>query len=122
MVKARAAQYTLGAIRLIVGSVALGAPEKLVKTYGADPASNGAAVYALRLFGVRTIYIGLQLLLGEGAALDDALRAAIPIHACDTISAVIAGATGQLPRRAALTGTALSSINTVLATVANRRS
>lgn len=121
MLKPRHAQYILGGIRLVVGSIALGAPDKLVKTYGADPESNGAAVYALRLFGVRTIYIGFQLLFSEGDVLDDALRAAVPIHASDTLSAIIAGATGQLPRRAALTGTALSSLNTFLAISANRR-
>ena len=120
MLKPRHAKYALGTIRLVVGSVALSAPDRLVKTYGADPASNGAAIYTLRLFGVRTIYLGFQLVLGDGDVLDDALRAAVPIHACDTISAVIAGISGQLPRKAALTGTALSSLNTILAVLANR--
>lgn len=121
MLKPRHAQYALGGIRLVVGSIALAAPDRLIKTYGADPASNGAGVYALRLFGVRTIYLGFQLLLGDGDVLDEALRAAVPIHACDTISAVMAGVSGQLPRKAALTGTALSSLNTVLAIRANQR-
>jgi len=115
---ARYARYALGAIRLTNGAVALLAPKKLVKTFGVDPETNGAAVYALRLFGVRTVYLGLVLLVAEGPVLEDAVRYALPIHASDATSAVLAGLGGQLPRRAAITGAVISSVNTGLALVA----
>ncbi len=115
---ARYARYALGAIRLTNGTIALVAPKRLVKTFGADPETNGAAVYALRLFGVRTVCLGLVLLIAEGPVLEDAVRYALPIHATDTMSAVVAGLTGQLPRRAAVTGAVVSAFNTALAAAA----
>ncbi len=121
MVNADRARSALGTIRLVNGAVALAVPKRLVKTFGVDPEANGAAVYALRLFGVRTVYLGLQLLLAEGEVLKDALRHAVPIHASDATAAILAGLAGQLPRRAALTAAVVSSANTALAVVANRR-
>jgi hypothetical protein len=115
------ARKALGAIRLVNGVLALAAPKRLVKTFGADPETNGPAVYALRLFGVRTVVIGLQLLLADEDSLDDALRYAVPIHASDALSAAMAGFGGQLPVRAAVTGTVVSSVNTALAVIARRR-
>lgn len=111
---------TLGVIRLANGMLALLAPGRLITSFGADPAENGAAVYALRLFGVRTIVLGVELLVADERSAGDALRYAVPIHASDTASAAIAGLTGAIPRRAAVTGTAISSLNTLLAVVASR--
>lgn len=120
MINPKKARYALGVIRLVNGTVALAAPDRLVKTFGADPEVNGAAIYALRLFGVRTIVLGIQLLRAEGETLDDALRWALPIHATDTASVVLAGVLGQLPKKAAVTGTVVSSLNTMLAWSAGR--
>jgi hypothetical protein len=114
------ARHALGAIRLVNGVLALVAPRRLVKQFGEDPAQHGPAVYALRLFGVRTIVLGVQLLTAKGEALDDALRYAVPIHASDTASAALATASGALPRKAGLTGVGVSSLNTVLAVIASR--
>jgi hypothetical protein len=114
------ARYALGAIRLLNGVVALGAPKLLIKTFGEDPDQHGPAIYALRLFGVRTIVLGVQLLFAGGDTLDDRLRYAVPIHAADTTAAVLSGVSRQLPPRAALTGVALSSVNTVLAVFARQ--
>lgn len=118
---ALAARYALGVIRLVNGTLALVIPARLVKMFGEDPKNNGPALYALRLFGVRTVVIGAQLLLARGGALEDALRYALPIHASDTASAAIAGVKGHLPRKAAITVVVVSSLNTVLAYVANPR-
>jgi hypothetical protein len=57
------ARLTLSAIRLFNGITALFAPAVLLCRLGVDPETNRAAFYALRMFGVRTVLIGAQLLL-----------------------------------------------------------
>jgi hypothetical protein len=115
------ARKILGTIRLINGTLALAAPERLIKMFGKDPAEEGRAIYALRLFGVRTVFLGLDLLLADDEeSIAAAVRWVVPVHASDTLAAAMAGLSGQLPPRAALTGTVISSINTALATVARK--
>ena len=116
--RGRPARTILGVIRLINGSFALLLPRRFTKMFGIDPEENGAAIYLLRLFGVRTVYIGLQLLTADGEELDGAVRDAPWIHASDTTAAAIAGLRGQLPRRAAAAGFVASSLNTALAFLA----
>ena len=112
------ARQALGIIRLMNGTAALVAPRRMVRTFGVD-GQTGPTIYALRLFGVRTVILGIQLLVAKGDALDDALHYAVPIHASDTSAAILAGFTGQLPRRAAFIGAVMSSANTLLALAAN---
>jgi hypothetical protein len=116
----RRARYALGVSRLVNGSLALAVPSKLVKTFGEDPADNGPALYALRLFGVRTVVLALQLLLADDASLPTHLKYAVWIHGSDTASALTAGVRHELPARAAATGTLLSSLNTLFAVTARR--
>jgi hypothetical protein len=97
------------------------APATLARQLGVDPAANPAALYALRLFGVRTVLIGAQLLLRDGGVRAHSLRVAPAIHALDASAALIAGERGQLPQRAATTAAIISTINTVLAIVALKR-
>ena len=120
VVTPKRARYVLGGIRLTIGLLSTLVPKRLVRSFGQDPEKNGAAVYALRLFGVRTIVLGVQLLTADDDDLDDALRYAVPIHASDATAALIAGLSHELPVRAAVTGTVTSSINTLLAVVARR--
>lgn len=117
---AQLARLTLGAIRLANGTGALLAPEAVGRRLGVDPAANPAAPYVTRLFGIRTVLLGYDLLRGDEATRRRALRVAPLIHATDTAAAVLAGVSGALPRRAALTAAAISSTNTVLALVAQR--
>ena len=112
------ARYALAAVRLFNGTAALAAPRQLGKRLGVDVEANPAAVYVLRLFGVRTIYVGAELALAGGPHLRDALRAAPAIHASDALAAAAAGAAGQLPKRSAYLGTAISSLNFLLAILA----
>ena len=110
------ARTALGIIRLANGGLALLAPGRLIRTFGVGEEAGGPAAYALRLFGVRTIFLGFSILRpGEREA---EVRRAPYIHACDTAAAVLAGLKGQLPPRAAATGAVMSSINTALALVA----
>ena len=115
------ARITLAGIRLFNGIAALFVPATLARQLGVDPAANPAALYALRLFGVRTVLIGAQLLLRDGGVRAHSLRLAPAIHALDASAALIAGGRGQLPQRAATTAAVISSINTLLAIVALKR-
>ena len=115
------ARITLAGIRLFNGVVALFVPATLARQLGVDPAANPAALYALRLFGVRTVLIGAQLLLRDGGVRAHSLRVAPAIHALDASAALIAGERGQLPQRAATTAAIISTVNTVLAIVALKR-
>jgi hypothetical protein len=75
-------------------------------------------VYALRLFGIRTVIVGAELLARPSAHRHRAVRLAPLIHASDTAAAYLAGRHGHLPPRAARTAVAVSGVNTVLALVA----
>ena len=112
------ARILLGLIRSLNGTVALFAPKKLLRRLQVDPARNGAAVYALRMFGVRTILLGGQLFVLEGERREEALRQGVVIHASDTTAALLALVFKQLPRRAAATAVLISSVNTALALLA----
>ena len=112
------ARYTLAGIRLLNGGAALFTPEELAKRLGADPETNGAVIYALRMFGVRTIAIGAELLVLRGEELDRSLRKGVVIHASDAVAAAAAGAKGYLPPRTAALTTLISTVNTGLAVAA----
>jgi glycerophosphoryl diester phosphodiesterase len=81
-------------IRLFNGVAALFVPATLARRLGVDPESNPAALYALRLFGVRTVLIGAQLLLRDGGVRAHSLRVAPAVHALDATAALIAGERG----------------------------
>jgi hypothetical protein len=115
------ARVTLSAIRLFNGTAALFAPAALLRQLGVDPEANPAALYALRMFGIRTVLIGAQLLLPNSELRAHSLRVAPVIHVLDAAVALIAGAQGQLPRRAGTTAALISTVNTVLAVVAQTR-
>jgi len=118
MLKPDQARKILAVIRLVNGGIALAAPRWFLRTIGVDPETNGAAVYVLRMFGVRTLYLGYQLLAAGGEELDEAVRAGVYIHASDATAAILGGLTGALPARAALSGALTSSVNTVLSLLA----
>ena len=115
------ARTTFTAIRLFNGVAALFVPTTLARRLGVDPEANPAALYALRLFGVRTVFIGAQLLLRDSGVHAHSLRVAPVIHALDATAALIAGERGQLPRRAATTAALISTVITVLAVIAQNR-
>lgn len=115
---ARRAQVALGLVRLVNGALGLLAPQVLVRQLGGDPRTSPSAVYAFRLFGVRTVLIGADLLRGESPHLDRAVRRAPLIHASDTATAVLLATGGALPRRAGVMISAISGLNTVLALLA----
>jgi hypothetical protein len=115
------ARYALAGIRLFNGTLALLAPGVLTQRLGVDKDAAPAAAYALRMFGIRTVIIGAELLVLHGDELDRSLRNGVIIHASDALSATTAGVTKQLPAKAAATATTISTINVLLALAARER-
>src|SRR3712207_4354976 len=113
------ARYTLGGIRILNGTLGLLAPGFIIRRFG-DPApdSNAAAVYGLRLFGIRTVLIGLDLIRLRRPELDRSLRSAVLIHASDTATVLMLRRRGQLAPALARPLTVISGLNTALALTA----
>lgn len=112
----------LAAIRLANGATALVAPHVAARRLGIPEEKRDASIYALRLFGVRTIVIGLELLRRDPSRRRQALDAGVLIHASDTVAAGLGGLRRELPARTALLLTMLSAGNTALALLARRSS
>src|SRR5438094_7885782 len=89
------ARILLAGIRLFNGAVALFAPTLLARQFKDNP--NSAVIYVLRLFGVRTIIAGIELLVPDEQVRASALRYALPIHAADTLSAALSGLQRRRP-------------------------
>ena len=113
------ARLLLAAIRLLNGGVALLAPQLLARRLAQDPGRNPALLYALRMFGIRTVLIGADLALQSGAQRTETVQRAVVIHASDTIAAALATSTGRLPGASGLLITLISAFNTVLALYAS---
>ncbi|MCB5164413.1 hypothetical protein LG634_06135 [Streptomyces bambusae] len=112
------ARYSLAGIRLVNGVAALAAPQVVARRLGADEHQPGL-VHVLRMFGVRTVFIGAELLLlKDPDRVAQALRIGTLIHTSDALSAAAAGRHGMLPPRAAMTTTAISTVNVALSLVA----
>ncbi len=119
MKRRKVCRTILGVVRLVNGTGALLAPKFMAKRFGVDAEANPSVIYIMRLFGVRTIILGLEfLILKDEDKIRDAARVGVLIHASDTTAAIIAGATGQLPVKAAATGAVISAVNTGLAVAA----
>lgn len=112
------ARYVLAVIRIVNGLLALVAPSLIIKRFGEDPAGDPAAIYGLRLFGVRTVLIGADLLTEQGEPLEHTINQAVLIHASDTLTAATLGTSGRLRPAMAVPITAISALNTALAVAA----
>lgn len=116
------ARVALAMIRIANGGLGLVFPGFLVKQLGSGPKGNPVAHYAFRLFGVRTIIIGGELLLPGGQLRARALSLAPIIHASDVAAALISGVTGQVSPDKARRVALLSGLNTALALAARKLS
>ena len=115
----RPARYALAAVRLVNGGVGLVAPHLFIGRFDPDRPASPAATYAFRLFGVRTILIGLDLL--RPARAQRAAREGVLIHASDTVTAASLAISGAVPRNTGIVTTAISAGNVVLAVLAIER-
>jgi hypothetical protein len=114
------ARVALAGVRLFNGGAALVAPRTFAKRVGREADADGAAVHILRMFGIRTVLIALDLLSRDPEVRRHALRVSVVIHASDTASAALAGLRRELPAKAAKLATAVSAANVVLALIASR--
>ncbi len=110
----RAARYALAGIRVINGGLALIAPRVIIGRF-AEPADDSAATYALRMFGIRTVLLGADLIALSGKPLRRALGQAVIIHGTDTATAATLGLSGRVKPRTAIPLTLISLTNTALA-------
>jgi len=114
-----AARYALGGIRILNGALGLLAPAVIIRRFGdKNPARNAAALYGLRLFGVRTIVLGAGLFLLRRRELDGAVRSAVLIHGSDTATVLSLRRNGQLSPERANPLILISGLNTLLAITA----
>jgi len=115
----KTARYALGGVRIVAGATGLLAPAMIISRFGeGNPRDNPAAIYGLRLFGVRTVLIGVDLIRLRGPELDRALRAAPIIHASDTATVLTLQRNKQLSPEHARPLALISGLNTVLAVTA----
>ena len=109
----------LAGIRIFNGVVGLFAARRMAEQLGGELGEDKRFVYPARMFGVRTIVLGLDLLTlpADDASARRVLSQAVVIHATDTAAAAYAGWRGELPAKAAKLTTAISAVNTALAVV-----
>lgn len=114
-----ASRKTLAGIRIFNGAVGLFAARRMAAQLGSDLRDDATFVYPARMFGVRTLVLGVDLLRlrGDAASQRRILREAVLIHATDTAAAAYAGYKRELPTKVARLTTTISAVNTVLAVV-----
>jgi hypothetical protein len=78
-------------------------------------------LYVLRLFGIRTIISGVELVTLRGDALEKVLAAGVLMHASDAVAAGLAGFRRELPARTARLLVAISTLNATLSLTAHTR-
>jgi hypothetical protein len=103
---------------VINGGIALIAPGVIIRRFGEEPTADNAAVYGLRMFGVRTVVLGVDLVALTGDSLRRALGQAVIIHGTDTATAALLGFSGRVKPRTAIPLTLISLTNTALAITA----
>ena len=114
------ARMALGLTRLGNGALALVAPDVLGRRLGVSTATSPGFGYAFRLFGVRTVLLGLDLLRAPDDPADPVVRRTLVVHPADTLAALVVLRRHELPAKGARVAVAASALNTVLAVLANR--
>lgn len=108
----------LAVIRVVNGVAAILGPGVLLRRLGLNPETNPGGYYAFRMFGIRTILIGMELLAWGPAVKERSLRLAPLIHLSDTLLAAYAGWRRQIPSHTATLATGISALNFLLALLA----
>ena len=114
-----AARTALAGIRIFNGAVGLFAANQMAERLGGDLGDDKRFVYPARMFGIRTLVLGVDLLTlrANDASARRVLSQAVLIHASDTAAAAYAGYRRELPVKAAAFTTAISGVNTALAVI-----
>ena len=111
----RKTRYLLAGIRLVNGAAGLVAPQLLIRRFDGDVTPSPGAIYAFRLFGIRTILLGLSLLTMKEDQLQRALQEGVVIHTSDVATVALLGFRRQLPPRTAALIGLISVVNVALA-------
>jgi hypothetical protein len=111
----RHARTGLATVRIVNGVLGLVAPKVLIKRLDPTHEPSPAAIYAFRLFGIRTILLGLDLLVRPRAEVQRAMRAGVLIHLSDFFTIVLLGAQRKVPPRSAALITFISATNVAMA-------
>ncbi|MEZ5380493.1 MAG: hypothetical protein R2754_01715 [Microthrixaceae bacterium] len=107
----RDARKVLVGIRSCVGVGSLVAPRKLGALFGVDVENNEAAIYPLRLFGARELFMAAPFVLGASEEIATlALQGGIAVDGADVLAATAAGATGGLEKRSAVMAGAVAVV------------
>jgi hypothetical protein len=118
------ARVTLAGIRLANGVIGLFAPQIIMGRFrrDADTPDAPVATYALRMFGIRTILVALDLLRGDGPVRSHAMRVAPLIHASDLCTAILIARSGKVKPQTGALIVAISAWNTLLSLIIARNS
>ena len=109
----------LAAIMLTNGTLAVVAPRWLAGQLGVRAELQPAMLYALRMFGIRTVLVAADLCL-EPRRRRRALKEGILMHSTDAAAAMVAVSLGQLPFRSGVLAGGISVANTLLCLVGSR--
>jgi hypothetical protein len=110
----------LAAIMLTNGTLALVAPRWVAGQLGVRAEVQPGMLYALRLYGIRTVLVAADLCL-EPRRRRRAMREGILMHSTDAAAALVAVSLGQLPLQAGMMAGAISTVSTLLCLVGSRR-
>jgi hypothetical protein len=109
----------LATVRLVNGALALVVPDVLAGRLGVSTKTSPGLGYAFRLFGVRTVLLGVQLWRAPADPTNAVVRTAVLVHGADTAAAIVVLKLAELPRRSAMITVAISATNTALALLLN---
>jgi hypothetical protein len=111
------ARVLLAGVRLTMGSAGLLVPDLVIRRLAIDPATQPAMRYPLRMFGIRTVLIGADLLSTSDSRRQHAELVAPVVHGSDTVAALLARRRGDLPAKAGAMVTAISAGNLAMSLV-----
>ena len=114
------ARIALAGIRIFNGAAGLLAPGVMAARTGVKRDADAPVLYPWRMFGIRTVLIGADLLSSNREVRRHAVRAAVIVHASDVVAASAMLRSDDVPRKTAIAATAISSLNTVLALIGGR--
>jgi hypothetical protein len=88
----------LAAARVVIGGVALAAPEQAARLFRLDPVSNPQLPYFTRLFGGREVALGAAVLLAGGSTRRNLILAGAAVDVADAAAGYLAGEEGSVDR------------------------
>lgn len=109
----------LAAARVVIGGVALAAPEQGARLFRLDPVGNPQLTYMTRLFGAREVVVGAAALLARGRTRQALVTAGVAVDVADAAAGWLAGEDGSVDRTTSylLTAPAVAAVLAGLAGV-----